>query len=234
MSSNSKNSTNRLLAALIADDYQRLLPELETCRMQPKDKLYEPDKPIEYVYFPLSGVASLLAIMEDGTLVEVGTVGNEGMIGIPVFLGAEKTNGMAFYQVPGDAVRMKADAFRKEIKHNDHFVRILQRYTQALFTMLAQHTGCNRVHNIYQRCARWLLMTHDRVHDDEFMLTQEFLGMMLGVRRASVNEVMQTMQDEGFVRYQRGVITVIDRAGLEAAACECYAVIKEEYDRMLD
>jgi CRP-like cAMP-binding protein len=224
---------NRLLAALPAAEYERLLPYLESVHMEIKFPLYEPDVPIEYVYFPIAGVASILAVMADGTLVEVGTIGNEGMVGIPVFLGTDRTNGVAFWQVPGAAMRMKADVLRAEIRRGGPLVTLLQRYTQTLFVMLAQHTACNRIHPINERCARWLLMCHDRVGEDQFQLTQEFLGEMLGVRRASVNMVMQTLQNAGYIQYARGVITVLDRAGLESAACECYRIIRDEYDRLL-
>jgi CRP-like cAMP-binding protein len=225
---------NRLLAALPADEYERLCPVLETVSLEFKEILYEPNKPIGYVYFPNDGVASLLAVMEDGDLVEVGTVGNEGMVGIPVFLGADRTSGLSFSQIPGEAVRMKAEALRAEVERGGPLVHILQRYTQAMFTMLAQHIACNRLHSIRQRCARWLLMSHDRVRADTFVLTQEFLGQMLGARRASVNEVMQALQEVDYVDYRRGVVSILNRERLEAESCECYGIIKQEYDRMLE
>jgi CRP-like cAMP-binding protein len=225
---------NRLLAALPPADYKRLRPHLEVRKMAIKDRLYDSEQPIEHIYFPTAGVASLMAIMEDGTLVEVGTIGNEGMVGIPVFLGTSQTSGMAFWQVPGEAVVMSSEVLRAEIERNSPLVSILQHYLQAVFVMLAQHTGCNRIHPIQKRCARWLLMTHDRVEGDVFPLTHEFLGQMLGVRRASVTEVMQELQNQGLIQYRRGIVTVVDRAGLEGAACECYQVIKYSYDHMLD
>jgi CRP-like cAMP-binding protein len=227
-------SKNRLLAALPAEEYQRMLPNLEVISMEIKDVLYEPYKPIEYVYFPLAGMASMLAVLENNILVEVGTVGNEGMVGIPIFLGTDQTSILSFWQVPGEAARMKAEMLRAEIRQGGPLIYALQRYTQALFVMLAQHTACNRLHNIQQRAARWMLMTRDRVHSDEYSLTQEFLSQMLGVRRAGVNEIMRQFQEAGLLRYRRGVITILDRGGLEKAACECYYIIKAEYDRMFD
>jgi len=226
---------NRLLAALPEVDQQRLFPQLEIRSMKPKDGIYEPNKPIEYVYFPLSGVGSMLAVVDNHRLIEVGTVGNEGMLGIPVFLGTNETSIMSFWQVPGEAARLKSEALRAEIKRDSALVQVLQCYTQALFVMLAQHTACNRVHSIHQRAARWVLMTHDRAaEDNEFLLTQEFLSQMLGTRRASVNGVMRMFQEAGWLRYRRGVITILDRKGLENAACECYFIIKNEYDRMFE
>lgn len=225
--------TNRLLAALPPEDYERLRPSLALVAPELKFTFYEPEQPIEYVYFPNFGVASLLAVMDDGTLVEVGTIGNEGMVGIPAFLGATVTSGKAFWQIPGELMRMPVSVLRAEVECGSPLVMILQRYTQALFTMLAQHTACNRLHQIEQRCARWLLMTEDRVGMDTFPLTQEFLSQMLGVRRASVSEVARKFENAGYVRYQRGIMTILDRAGLEAICCECYRIIKTEYDRML-
>jgi CRP-like cAMP-binding protein len=197
-----------------------------------KDILYAPDEPIEWVYFPSYGVASLLAVIDD-TLVEVGTVGNEGMVGIPVFLGATHTNGKSFWQIEGELMRMPSSVLREEVARNAPLVGVLQRYTQALFTMLAQHVACNRLHPINQRCARWLLMTHDRVAGDNFVLTQEFLSQMLGVRRAGVNEVMRALQEAGLVHYRRALVTIVDRAGLEQEACNCYFMVRDEYERML-
>jgi CRP-like cAMP-binding protein len=227
-------SENLLLAALPPEDYQRLLPNLEVLQMEIKHILYDVNKPIEYVYFPLRGMASMLAVLKDGILVEVGTVGNEGMVGIPVFLGTIETSIMSLWQVAGSAARMKADVFQAEIKQGGPLVAILHRYIQALFVMLAQHTACNRIHTIHQRAARWILMTQDRAYATQFGLTQEFLSQMLGVRRAGVNEVMRSFQNMGILRYQRGVITILNRKGLEDTVCECYGTIKNEYDRMFD
>jgi CRP-like cAMP-binding protein len=225
--------SNRLLAALPPVDYQRILPALEAVPLQIKDSLYERNQPIEYVYFPLSGMASILVVLNSSTFIEAGIVGNEGMVGLPVLLGAETTPTISFYQIPGIAVRMRADAFRAEIEQNTGLAAIIKRYANAHITMLAQNIACNSQHTIEQRCARWLLLTHDRIGKNEFILTQEFLSQMLGVRRAGVSVVMQALQKAGYVRYTRGIITVLDRAGLESSACQCYGEIATAYKQML-
>ena len=229
-----QNGQNRLLTALDRETYGAIAPQLEQVTLGVKASIYEPDKPIEYAYFPVNGVISMLAQVEDDIEIEVATVGNEGMIGLPLFLGVNVTAGSAFSQVPGEAFRIKAEAFQKAFQASESFRNVLHRYTQALMVQIAQGNACNRIHSIEERCARWLLQTHDRVEADEFMLTQEFLGQMLGVRRASVNVVSSMLQKAGFIRYSRGRITVTDRAGLESASCRCYEVIRKEYDRLLN
>ena len=224
---------NRLLAALPKEEYERLLPNLESVSLEFKQVLYQPDELINHVYFPVNGVISLLTIMEDGNIVEVGTVGYEGLAGLPIFLGADRTPGQAISQIPGDAMKMRADVFKREVTPGSPLYNLLQRYTQALLNLLAQSAACNRLHSIEQRCCRWLLMTQDRVGSDQFVLTQEFLAQMLGVRRASVNEVATTIQKAGLIRYSRGKMTICDRLGLEATACECYQVVKQELDRLV-
>lgn len=225
---------NRLLAAIPVEDYDRLSPHLEFVSLGIKDVIYEPEKPIRNVYFPLDGVCSILSVDAEGRAVEVATVGNEGMVGLPVFLGATSSPGLAFSQIPGQALRMDAASFRELVTPGTPLHSRLQRYTEALFNMVAQGSACNRLHTIRQRCARWLLMSHDRVGRDEFELTQEFLSDMLGVRRASVSEVAGELQSDGFITYTRGVITILDRAGLERTSCSCYQIIKREFDRVLD
>jgi CRP-like cAMP-binding protein len=227
------NNTNRLLSMLAERAYKELAPNLEPVSLTLKQKLYEPNMPIEYVYFPINGVISLLAHMEGEALVEVATIGNEGMVGLPLFLGADITPGVSFAQVPGDALRMSADAFRKAIANNGPFTKVLHRYTQALMVMISQGNACNRAHSLEERCARWLLLCHDRVGADEFLMTQEFLSQMLGVRRASVNLVAAAFQKAGFIEYTRGRIRILNRGGLESASCQCYSIIRDEYDRML-
>lgn len=224
---------NRLLTALPLEEYERLLPNLETVSLPLKYVLYEPNEPIEHVYFPIHGVVSLVTIMEDGVAVEIATVGNEGMIGLPVFLGSEIIPMKAFSQIPGKGMRIKADVFKDLVNQGSPLHDLLQRYTQALFNQTAQSAACNRLHSIEERCCRWLLMIHDRVDSDEYLLTQEFLSQMLGVRRASVNMVASILQKARLIRYSRGRITILDRLGLEAASCECYARIKQEFDRLL-
>jgi CRP-like cAMP-binding protein len=224
---------NRLLLKLPKAEYARLEPHLTRLALTPQQILYEPDVPIKFIYFPINGIVSMITIMENGMRSEVGTIGDEGFVGLPVFLGAESIPGQAFAQVPGDAWQLTVSQFKIELGHNGHLRSLLNLYTQALFTQLAQSVSCNRVHKIEQRCARWLLMTHDRVGKDQFILTQEFLAQMLGVRRASVTEVAQKLHKAGAIRYSRGTITVISRAILEAMSCECYQVIRDQYDHLL-
>lgn len=224
---------NRLLATLPRDEYERLLPDLETVSLPHRLVVYAPNEAIEYVYFPKNCVISLIIFMEDGSGVEVGTVGNEGMAGIPVFLGADSIPSDAFCQVPGDALRMRADVFKNKVTPGSPLHYLLQRYTQTLLNQIAQTAACNSVHLIEKRCCRWLLMTHDRVGRDEFALTQEYLAQMLGVRRASVSAVATTLQDAGFISYSRGKIRILDRKGLESASCQCYRTVKAEFDRLL-
>ena len=225
------NGQNLLLTALNGQG-DTLMSSLELVTLGLRHILYEPDVPIDYVYFPVDGVMSMLAQVEDGIEIEVGTVGNEGMIGLPLFLGSDTTPGRAFSQVPGHAYRLPAAAFKELIQEPSRFTTVLHRYTQALMTQISQGTGCNRVHSNDQRCARWLLQTHDRVGKNEFQLTQEFLGQMLGVRRATVSEVAGRLQADGIIEYSRGLIRIVDRTRLEAVSCTCYGVIRKEYDRM--
>lgn len=224
---------NRLLAALPEEEYERLVANMETVSLEFKQTLYEPNQPFEYIYFPKSGTVSLLTIMEDGEAVEVGTIGNEGIVGLPVFLGADSIPGMAFSQIPGDAWRMSIDVFKDKVTPGSALHDLLQRYTQSLFNLIAQSAACNRLHSIEERLCRWLLMTQDRAGSESFPLTQEFIAQMLGVRRSSVNTVAATLQKAGLIRYVRGKMTILDREGLEASACECYEVVKGEFDRLL-
>ncbi|MBW4650515.1 MAG: Crp/Fnr family transcriptional regulator [Kastovskya adunca ATA6-11-RM4] len=227
------SSGNKLLAALPREDYERLLPYLESVFLDFKQYLYLPNQPIEYVYFPLDGIISLLTVLGDGGTIEVATVGNEGMIGIPVLLGVDQLPAETMVQVPGKALRMQVDVFKREVPVGSSFHKLLLLYVQARVNHLMQSAGCNRLHSIEQRCCRWLLLTQDRVATDEFPLTQEFLSQMLGVRRASVSEVAATLQKEGLIRYNRGKMKVIDRERLKATSCECYQVFTEEYERIL-
>ena len=224
---------NRLLAALPRASWQALQPDLETVTCGIKDIVYRPNEPIAHVVFPGSGVFSLLAVGdEDGELIEVATVGNEGFVGLPLFLGADSTPGMAIAQIGGDAQRMPAAAFQHAVARDSAFAALLNRTTLALFTQIAQASFCNRTHPMVQRCARWLLMTHDRVSGDTFPLTHEFLSQMLGVRRATITEAMGPLQQAGLITYARGIVQIVDRAGLEAASCECYRIIRDEYHRL--
>lgn len=226
---------SRLLAALPPEVARRLEPDLATVHLGVKDVIYEPEGPIAAVYFPVSCVASVLTEMSTGDAVEVGTVGREGFVGLPVLLAwpeappAER----AVCQVPGGALRLDVEPFQEALRRDPPLTALLLRYAGAFLRQVAQSTACNRLHTIDRRCARWLLMTHDRVRGDRFHLTQEFLSQMLGVRRASVNAVAVLLQQENLIRYNRGHIEILDRAGLEEAACECYRIIRREYERLL-
>jgi CRP-like cAMP-binding protein len=224
---------NRLLANLPTEEYERLQPYLEPVSPKFKQELYQPNQPIDFIYFPLAGVYSLLSMTAEGELIEVGTVGNEGMVGLPVFLGAVRIPGIAMCQIPGNALRMRTEDFQAQVAPGMALYNSLHRYTQALFNLISQSALCNRVHSIEQRCCRWVLLTHDRVGEDEFPLTHEFLSQMLGVRRAGVSEVAAKLQNAGFISYRYGKITIQDRAGLEATSCECYGMIKAEFDRLI-
>jgi CRP-like cAMP-binding protein len=225
---------NRLLRALPAAELARFAPALERVCMESRQLAFDVDVPIQYVYFPEDCVISVVGVMTDGSAVETATVGWEGMVGLPVFLGVECTPAQAFCQIPGDALRLDAGTLQREIDRSGQLRTILNRYTQAHFTQIAQASACNRVHTMRQRCARWLLQSHDRVGRDEFPLTQRFLSQMLGVRRATVTEAARSLQQAGLITYVHGRVTVRDRRGLERVACECYAIIRREFERLLD
>lgn len=227
---------NQLLAMVSDDERARLGSEFELVSHDMKEMLYEEGTPIEHVFFPISGVLSLISQMQDGRGIEVATIGNEGMVGLPVFLQAAMTSAhRAFAQIPGQSLRLPASRLNDFIAGSDNggLHVALNRYTQALMSMIARAVACNALHPVPQRACRWLLTSHDRVGADEFILTQEFLSQMLGVTRASVNEVARQLQDAGVITYSRGRVTILDRAGLEARSCECYDVIRDEYDRLL-
>lgn len=224
---------NKLISALPQEEYQRLLPNLEPISLSFKQSLYKLNQPIDYVYFLINGVASVLIILEDGGTVEVATVGSEGMIGTPILLGDNRFPGETIVQVPGNALRIQADVFQSQVPPGSIFHNILLRYVQVLINQLMQTVACNRLHTLEERCSRWLLMTQDRANADEFPMTQEFLSQMLGVRRASVSVTAAILQKAGLIRYHRGRMRVLDRQGLEASSCECYQVIKQEYERLM-
>jgi CRP-like cAMP-binding protein len=223
---------NRLLVALPSDDYDRLLPHLEKVSLSLRDILYEANGPITHVFFPLNGVVSLVINDSDFTL-EVGIIGNDGMVGTPVFLGADRSPTTTIVQIPGDALRMEVKVFQKEMRRDGPLLSLIQRYTQAMINQISQSIVCNRRHSVKKRMCRWLLMSHDRMAGDEFPLTHEFLAQMLGVRRPTLTSVAGTLQKAGLISYHRGTITVLDRKGLEAACCECYKVVARELDRLL-
>jgi CRP-like cAMP-binding protein len=224
---------NRLLAALPGEAYERLRPALEPVAFGLGEVVYDAGGRMAHIYFPTSSVVSLIYTMEDGATAEMGLVGNEGVVGIALFMGGETRPNQAVAQVAGGALRMKAQAMQDEFRRGGPFQLALLRYTQALLTQVSQTAVCNRLHPIEQRLARWLLMTRNRVASDEILMTQESLAHLLGVRREGVTLAAYHLQAVGLIRYCRGHITTLDRKGLEAAACECYRVVKSEYDRLL-
>ena len=221
---------NRLLGALPRREYQRLLPRLAEEELEHAEVLFEPGEAIRYVYFPESGIVSLVALMRNGSMAEAGMVGREGVVGLQVFLGTGTSPFRAVVQAPGTARKIEAGAFRTEVKRARTLARVLHRYTHAFLTHLGQSSACNSHHSVEQRCCRWLLLAHNRLGADEFPLTHEFLAAMLGVRRTGVTEVAGNLQRAGLIRYTRGRIQILDREGLEAAACECFRVIQTAYD----
>lgn len=224
---------NRVLAALPDDRRAQVAEAASRVGHDARDPVFEQGERIEQVLFPLTGVYSLVARFEQHS-VEIATVGNEGMLGLPVFLQAAYTSAhQAFCQVPAESARLSVDAFTTLISANGDLHQLMHRYTQALFTQIAQNAACNAVHNTTQRAARWILMTHDRVGDAEFLLTQDFLAQMLGVRRTAVNAAAQALQRAGSVTYSRARMTVIDRDALLQLACPCYGIIRAEHDRLL-
>jgi CRP-like cAMP-binding protein len=223
---------NHILAALPPEDYERLAPHLEPVKLSLNQILYESGGGMEYVYFPTNVMISLVSQMADGGSVEVGLVGFEGMLGLPLVLGVEKSPHQAIIQISDGALRAKAEVIKREFKRGGALSDLLLRFTQAMLLQISQVAACNRVHTVEERLARWLLMTHDRAGTDRLELTQEFLAVMLGCRRAGVTSAAITLQGVGAIRYSRGHIIVLDRPCLEDYACECYQVIKAEFDRV--
>jgi CRP-like cAMP-binding protein len=225
---------NRLLAALPADDFRRLLPYLKTVPIRYKQVLHKNGALLDAVYFLNGGVASITTVLSDGTMVEAATVGDEGVLGIEAFLSADAVApGETLIQVPDtNAEVMSVADFRRAIGEHGAFHDLMGRYTQVVIAQMMQSTACNALHQVPQRCARWLLTTHDRMHEQDFHLSHEFLAVMLGVQRPTVSVVASTLQQAGLIRYTHGRVTVCDRKGLEAAACECYPVIRAHFDRL--
>ena len=225
---------NRLLGLLPRRDYERLRPHLQRIVLEYRQSLYRARKPIGFVYFIETGVGSLVNTMANGEAAEVGTIGNEGVVGLPLVLGDDRAPTSVYVQVPGAGLRMKATLFKKELARSASMRTVMLLYAHAVFNQVAQSAACNQFHSLQQRCCRWLLMTHDRMQSDEFLLTQEFLAMMLGVRRTGVTAAAGALQRAGLVRYKRGKVTIIDRRGLIRRSCECYGVSKKEFDRLLN
>src|SRR5580765_7334127 len=224
---------NHLLAALPAGDYERLVPHLELIPLKLGEVLYEPGVQLRYVYFPTTSIVSLLYVMEDGASAEIAIVGNEGILGISLFMGGETTPSRAVVQSAGYGYRLKAQLLKDEFQRFGPMLHLLLRYTQALITQMAQTAVCNRHHSVDQQLCRWLLLSLDRLASNELTMTQELIANMLGVRREGVTEAAGKLQDAGLISYRRGRITVLDRPGLEARSCECYEVVKKELDRLL-
>ncbi len=218
---------NRLLAALPGEEKGRLLPDLERVSLNVRGILYDLDDPIRYVYFPNSGVISILTVVDDGLTIEAGTVGREGVVGIPVFLGIDTSINRAVVQVAGEAMRMKAEAFKEAARRSGLFHDLLQLYTYALLTQISLSVACNRFHGVEKRLARWLLMMNDRAGVDEFQLTQEFIARMLGARRPHVTTAARNLQNVGLIRNGRGKIAILNRQGLERVSCDCYISCKK-------
>ncbi|HEY9459321.1 MAG TPA: Crp/Fnr family transcriptional regulator [Paralcaligenes sp.] len=224
---------NHLLAALPSDDYKRLLPGLEPIPLSLGDVLYESGVQMRSVFFPTTSIVSLLYVMEDGASAEIAVVGREGIVGVSLFMGGETTPSRAVVQSAGQAYRLKGQRLKDEFNRNGPMQHLLLRYTQSLLTQMAQTAVCNRHHSLDQQLCRWLLLSLDRLGSNELIMTQELIANMLGVRREGVTEAAGNLQRAGLIEYRRGRITVLDRPGLEARACECYAVVKTECDRLL-
>jgi CRP-like cAMP-binding protein len=224
---------NRILAALADGEREGLFPYLEPVSLQAGEILFAPGDRVRQLYFPINSVVSMLASMEDGTTVEAGVVGNEGIVGLSTILGAEVSTVQGLVQVAGDALRIPAAALMAEFKRGGQLQSLILRHTHTLFTMVSQTAACNRLHTVEERLARWLLTMRDRVESDEYLLTQEFIARMLGTRRSGVTVAAGILQQAGLINYRRGRINILDREGLEEVSCECYRSVKEEYDRYL-
>ncbi|HEV7662423.1 MAG TPA: Crp/Fnr family transcriptional regulator [Chloroflexota bacterium] len=215
-----------------ADEFSQLRPVLETVQLQAHQHLALPEEPMERVYFPRDAVVSMIVLMDDGRSVECAAIGNEGLVGLEVFLGDGRTRDEVVVQISGEALSLHATDFRQAIRTSPRLQRLLQHYSLALMNQLARTAGCNRVHSVEERCARWLLMSLDRVGRSEFGLTHEFLAKMLGVRRASVSQTAEHLQRVGLIDYRQGWMRILDRAGLEDLACEDYRLSSEAYDQL--
>lgn len=225
---------NLLLAAVPAEEYEGFRGLLETHPLLMRETLQEAGDAPDYVYFPLSGIISVLTVLENGMMIEFATVGREGTTGVPVFLGLGDSNMAFISQVPGESLRMRSEDFLAAINNSPSFAGIIRRYSGVMVVLVAQSAACNRAHHVDERCARWLLMMHDQAGDDAFPITEEFLAQMLGVTRPSVEVSTAALEKAGLISYHRGEMTVLDRLGLEKAACECYAVVREHFRRLRD
>ena len=224
---------NQLLASLPTDEYQRLVPHLELVSLQSGQILCHQGEVLKYAYFPHHTIISLVCMMQNGSTVEVGLVGNDGILGVPIFLADSISIYEANVQIPSSAVRIRADVLKSEFNRGGALQSVLLRYSQALLNQVSQGAACNRLHTLEERLARWLLTVRDRLESDELPLTQEFMSQMLGTRRSGVTVAAITLQQAGTIRYARGKITILNREGLEATSCECYGAVKGEFKRLL-
>lgn len=220
---------NGILAGLADDDYEQIHPLLSPHPLRMRETLQEAGDLTDFVYFPTSGIISVLTVLENGMMIEFATVGREGTTGVPLFLGIGDSTMALISQVPGEALRITAADFREQIVHNKSLALLMRRYSGVLLALVAQSAACNRAHHVDQRCARWLLMTHDQSARDEFPITQEFLAQMLGVSRPSVTLSAAALSSAGLISYHRGTMQILDRPGLERASCECYGVIRARF-----
>lgn len=225
---------NALLARLPQQEYDNLRPRLEAIEYQVRDEIHAWNKPIEYVYFPLDAVFSVVESVDERDQVEVTTIGNDGVVGLSAFLGSITSPQNTFCQVSGTALRLPTSDLSAVLEHNTTLYRLFQLYAQVIIAQLSRNVVCNRLHSATQRASRWLLMTQDRVNRESFQLTQEFLAQMLGVRRATVTDIAHKLANEGLIRYSRGLIRVLDRPGLEATTCECYEIIRQQSEQLLN
>jgi CRP-like cAMP-binding protein len=224
---------NRLLSRLPPEEYERLRPHLGHVSFALGEVIYESGGRQSHIYFPTTAIISLLYLMENGSSAEMGVAGCEGLVGVALFMGGDTVPNRAVVQSAGDAFRMKTKVLQEEFARGGAFQRLLLRYTQALMTQMSQTAVCNRLHTVEQQLCRWLLLSRDRLNSDELVMTQELIANMLGVRREGVTQAARRLQEGGLISYVRGRITILDRRGLEAAVCECYRVVKDEYDRLL-
>ena len=227
-------SQNHLLSALPKDEFEKLVTHLQLVPMQLGQTLYEPGGQLQYAFFPTTAIVSLQYVMESGASSESAGVGNEGVVGISLFMGGDTTSSSAVVQTAGHAYRLERRLMKAEFERGGFMQRLLLRYTQALMTQMSQTAACNRHHSLEQRLSRWLLLTLDRVSTAEFVVTHELVASMLGVRREGVSEAASKLQNAGYIRYRRGHIAVLERDGLESRTCECYQVVKKEMSRLLD
>jgi CRP-like cAMP-binding protein len=229
----SPQSLNHLLAVVDATEFQLLRPHLTAVELHSKEVLWKANRPIQAIYFPHNGVISIVAVVEGDIAVEVGSIGCEGMAGLPVLFGSESSVTQAIVQIGGTADRMDASVLAREVTRHASLRRILNLYAQGYVTQISQSTACNRLHSAEQRLARWLLICRDRTGGNDLAMTHETMALMLGVRRATVTETAGLLQRRGMIRYRRGLVSVLDRAALEATACECYDIVRNEFDRLL-